>query len=169
MHTTIRTFGTVTDSIVDGPGLRLAIFTQGCPHACPGCHNPQSHDAAGGNETPIADIAEKAAKNPLLSGITLSGGEPLEQAGACLALLDALPKGLSIWIYSGWTYEEIIESGDAERITLIEACDVLVDGRFNQAKKSLELKFCGSSNQRLIDIKKTRAEGRVILWEPPIW
>lgn len=166
---TLRVYGLVNDSIVDGPGLRLAVFTQGCPHRCPGCHNPASHAPDGGQAMPLADILAKVAANPLLSGITLSGGEPLEQAAACLALVKALPPGLTVWLYSGWTWEEILRSGDASRIALVRACDVLVDGRFQEAKRSLDLRFRGSANQRLIDIKKTLAQGGVVLWEPAAW
>lgn len=169
MQTTLRVFGIESDSIVDGPGLRLSVFTQGCPHHCPGCHNPQSHEPSNGCEIAIDDILEKITKNPLISGMTLSGGEPLEQAAACLALVKALPPGLNTWIYSGWTFEEIMQSGDPDRIALVKACDVLVDGRFIESQRSLELRFCGSRNQRLIDIKKTLAQGGVVLWEPPVW
>lgn len=161
--------GFVGDSIVDGPGLRCALFTQGCPHGCPGCHNPQSHDPAGGYDMDIAEIVEKVKKNPLLAGITLTGGEPLLQAEACLALVRLLPPGLNVWLYSGWTYDEIMEKGDAQQSALVQACDVMVDGRFLLAERSLSLRYCGSRNQRLVDIKKTLAEGRVILWEVPVW
>lgn len=170
-YDTLRVSGIVSDSIVDGPGLRLAVFTQGCPHACPGCHNPQSHDPAGGHDMPVADIAATAQKNPLLSGITLTGGEPMEQAAACLALVRALPEQLNVWLYSGWTWDEITQSGDPDRVALLHACDVLVDGRFREHERSLDLRFRGSRNQRLIDVQKTLAqgEGEVVLWEPPVW
>lgn len=164
----MRIFGLQSDSIVDGPGLRLAVFTQGCPHGCPGCHNPQSHDADGGYLISADAIAEAYRANPLLRGVTLTGGEPMEQAGACLSLLGMLP-GANVWLYTGWTWEEIHAGGDAARIALAEACDVLVDGRFVLARRSLELRFCGSDNQRLIDVKKTRRTGGVALWEPPAW
>lgn len=165
----LRVGGVVSDSIVDGPGLRLAVFTQGCPHACPGCHNPQSHDPAGGYDIAIDDIVEKAQKNPLLAGITLSGGEPMEQAEACLALVQALPKGLTVWLYTGWRWEEIHERGDAARIALLNACDVVVDGRFLLAGRSLALRFRGSNNQRLIDVAQTKEAGEIVLWTPPAW
>lgn len=168
-NATLRVYGMVNDSIVDGPGLRLAIFAQGCPHACPGCHNPASHDPAGGQDVSIAEILERVRKNPLLSGITLTGGEPMEQAAACLALVRALPQGLNVWLYSGWTWEELMRSGDASRIALAKACDVLVDGRFVQAERSLSLPFRGSANQRPVDVKTTLAQGRVVQWSPPAW
>lgn len=165
----LRVSGIVTDSIVDGPGLRLAVFTQGCPHGCPGCHNPQSHDPAGGYPIPIADIVARVEKNPLLSGVTITGGEPMEQAGACLSLLEALPAGLSRWLYSGWTWEEIMASGDADRVALAAACHVLVDGRFRLEERSLELRFCGSRNQRLLDVPASLQAGAPVLWTPPEW
>lgn len=165
----LRVFGIENDSIVDGPGLRLAVFAQGCPHRCEGCHNPQSHDPDGGTLMPLEDIAAKARKNPLLAGVTLTGGEPLEQATACLKLLGLLPQGLSVWLYSGWTWEQIHESGDPDRISLTEACDVLVDGRFEIGQRSLSLMYRGSGNQRLIDVRGTLAARRVVLWQPRPW
>lgn len=165
----LRVSGVVSDSIVDGPGLRLAVFTQGCPHHCPGCHNPGSHAPAGGYQVPLADIAAMAEKNPLLTGVTLTGGEPMEQAGACLALLSLLRDALTVWVYTGYTYEELMEGGTPEQIALAQAADVLVDGRFEMAQRSLELRFRGSRNQRLIDMKAARKEGKIVLWEPPVW
>lgn len=169
MYDTVRVSGIVSDSIVDGPGLRLAVFTQGCPHACPGCHNPQSHDPAGGYDEPIEAITTRLQKNPLLSRVTLTGGDPMAQAGACLALINALTPGTNVWLYTGWTWEALENSGDADRIALLHACDVVVDGPFMLAQRSLELRFRGSANQRLIDVKKTLAHGGVVLWEPPAW
>ncbi len=166
---TLQIFGIVAESIVDGPGLRFSVFTQGCPHECPGCHNPQSHDPAAGKPMEIAEIIEKIKANPLLSGITLTGGEPMAQAIACLALIQALPPGLDIWIYTGYTYAEILASGDPNRIALAHRADVLVDGRFILAELSLGLPFRGSRNQRAIDIKKTLAKGEVVQWEPDTW
>ncbi len=166
----LRLFGLVSDSIVDGPGIRLSVFVQGCPHGCAGCHNPGSHDPQGGTETTIGEIITKVKKNPLLSGVTLTGGEPMAQAEGCLALVGALPPGLNVWLYSGYTYEEIIEDGSAGQRALLAACDVLVDGRFVQGDRSLSLPFRGSRNQRVIDIKKTLAGGGgVVLWEAPAW
>jgi len=166
---TLRVFGIVSDSIVDGPGLRLSVFTQGCPHGCPGCHNPESHDPSGGRDAAVADIVLEAKKNPLLSGVTLTGGEPMQQAAACAALVRLLPRHLNVWVFSGYTYEEILQSGDADRLSLLNAADVLVDGRFVLAKRSLSLPFRGSANQRLIDLNETRKTGRVTLWTPPVW
>ena len=166
----IRIAGTVNDSIVDGPGYRYTIFAQGCPHHCPGCHNPQSHDFEGGRVTDTDTILRQVRENPLLDGITLSGGEPFCQPEACRALAEAARDlGLSVWCYTGSPWEKLMQEADPARLALLEAVDVLVDGPFILAQKSLELKFCGSRNQRLIDVKKTRQAGQVTLWQPDSW
>lgn len=160
--------GVTGDSIVDGPGLRLTIFTQGCLHHCPGCHNPQTHDPEGGSWADTEDILAAAAENPLLDGITLSGGDPFMQPVPCLALAEGAHKiGLNVWTYTGYTWEALLEENDAEKLALLKETDVLVDGPFLLAERSLELQFCGSRNQRLIDVKKSLAEGKVVLWEKP--
>lgn len=160
--------GITGDSIVDGPGLRLTIFTQGCLHNCPGCHNPQTHDPSGGSWADTEDILAAAAENPLLDGITLSGGDPFLQPVPCLALAEGAHKiGLNVWTYTGYTWEALLEENDAEKLALLKETDVLVDGPFLLAERSLELRFCGSRNQRLIDVKKSLAEDKVVLWEEP--
>ena len=160
--------GVTGDSIVDGPGLRLTIFTQGCLHHCPGCHNPQTHDPEGGSWADTDDILAAAAENPLLDGITLSGGDPFLQPVPCLALAEGAHKiGLNVWTYTGYTWEALWEENAPEKIALLKETDVLVDGPFLLAERSLELRFCGSRNQRLIDVKKSLAEDKVVLWEEP--
>ena len=160
--------GVTGDSIVDGPGLRLTIFTQGCLHHCPGCHNPQTHDPEGGSWADTEDILAAAAENPLLDGITLSGGDPFLQPVPCLALAEGAHKiGLNVWTYTGYTWEALLEENDAEKLALLKETDVLVDGPFLLAERSLELRFCGSRNQRLINVKKSLAEDKVVLWEEP--
>ena len=160
--------GVTGDSIVDGPGLRLTIFTQGCLHHCPGCHNPQTHDPEGGSWADTEDILAAAAENPLLDGITLTGGDPFLQPVPCLALAEGAHKiGLNVWTYTGYTWEALLEENDAEKLALLKETDVLVDGPFLLAERSLELRFCGSRNQRLIDVKKSLAEDKVVLWEEP--
>ena len=160
--------GVTGDSIVDGPGLRLTIFTQGCLHHCPGCHNPQTHDPEGGSWADTEDILAAAAENPLLDGITLSGGDPFLQPVPCLALAEGAHKiGLNVWTYTGYTWEALLEENDAEKLALLKETDVLEDGPFLLAERSLELRFCGSRNQRLIDVKKSLAEDKVVLWEDP--
>lgn len=160
--------GITGDSIVDGPGLRLTIFTQGCLHNCPGCHNPQTHDPSGGSWADTEDILAAAAENPLLDGITLSGGDPFMQPVPCLALAEGAHKlGLNVWTYTGYTWEALWEENDDEKLALLKETDVLVDGPFLLAERSLELQFCGSRNQRLIDVKKSLAADKVVLWEEP--
>lgn len=160
--------GVTGDSIVDGPGLRLTIFTQGCLHHCPGCHNPQTHDPEGGSWADTEDILAAAAENPLLDGITLSGGDPFLQPVPCLALAEGAHKiGLNVWTYTGYTWEALWEENAPEKIALLKETDVLVDGPFLLAERSLELRFCGSRNQRLINVKKSLAEDKVVLWEEP--
>ena len=166
----IRIAGTVNDSIVDGPGLRFTVFTQGCPHQCPGCHNPETHDPSGGHDAETEEIIREMKKNPLLSGVTLSGGEPFMQSGACLEIARAAHLAfLNVWAYTGFTWERLMEENNAGRLALIREIDVLVDGPFIQAQKSLELDYCGSKNQRLIDVKKTLEQGKIVLWTPPKW
>lgn len=107
---TIRLYGTAPDSIVDGPGLRYAVFVQGCSHGCPGCHNPDSQPCAGGTVRAIADVVAEIAANKLVQGVTISGGEPFEQAAACAALARQVRElGLDVWTYSGYRYEQLEE------------------------------------------------------------
>lgn len=157
--------GIAGDSIVDGPGIRLAIFTQGCPHHCPGCHNPQTHDPAGGYWGDTDDITAAMAENPLLDGITLSGGEPFLQPVSCHALAkEAHRLGLNVWAYTGYTWEDLLAQNDAERMALLHETDVLVDGPFLLAERSLNLRFKGSRNQRTIDVRKSLGAGTIVLW-----
>ena len=172
MPETIRLYGLVTDSIVDGPGFRVSVFTQGCPHHCPGCHNPESHPMEGGTVWTLDDVEKKFTGNPLLSGITLSGGDPFVQAAACAELARrAHAKGLNVWTYTGYTYEQLLKKAESEPdiAELLAQTDVLVDGPFLLAERSLELEFCGSRNQRLIDVPRTRQMGTVTPYTPPKW
>jgi len=158
----IRLAGIVDESIVDGPGFRLAVFTQGCPHHCPGCHNPNTHDFDGGKEERTENIIERMRDNVLLDGITLTGGEPFCQPKACAELArEAHLIGLNVWSYSGYTFEELL-NGKPEWQELLAEIDVLVDGRFLLEKRTLECRFRGSSNQRLIDVPKSLRLGKAI-------
>lgn len=166
----IRIAGMVNDSIVDGPGLRFSVFTQGCPHHCPGCHNPETHDLAGGREENTETLIGLMYKNPLLSGLTLSGGDPFVQSEACAELARAAHRhGLNVWVYTGYTLEQLLASGRKGDLGLLQETDVLVDGPFILAKRSLELDYCGSSNQRLIDMKQFFSQNKIVLWTPPVW
>lgn len=160
----IRLFGTIDDSIVDGPGLRYTIFTQGCFHNCSGCHNPKSHDINGGYLKDIQDILSEITANPLLDGITLSGGEPMLQVKPLIEICkEVKAMGLNIVVYSGFTYEEILK--DAKKKELLQLCDMLIDGKFEQDKKSLALLYRGSANQRLINVQESLKQGKVIEYQ----
>lgn len=161
----LRIAGTVNDSIVDGPGIRYTIFTQGCPHHCPGCHNPQTHDFAGGQDADMEKILKEIFNNPILSGVTFSGGEPFCQAEALVPIAEAIKeKGKHLMIYTGYLLEHLqkMESVGVQR--LLELADVIVDGPFILAEKNLTLSYRGSENQRVIDMVKTRKSGEVVLY-----
>lgn len=162
----MRIANTMSGSIVDGPGLRFTVFTQGCRHNCPGCHNPQTHDFEGGYDVTVDELAEKLFSDPLTEGLTLSGGDPMEQAGECAELAKkAHERGLNVWTYTGYTYEQLLKEGDPARLALLENTDVLVDGPFLLAEKSYEARFRGSRNQRLIDLNAARKNGKLALWQ----
>lgn len=166
----IRIAGAVNDSIVDGPGLRYTVFTQGCPHHCEGCHNPDTHAFDAGRAEDTDQLIAAMAENPLLDGLTLSGGEPFCQPEACALLAEAAKqRGLTVWAYTGYTLEKLEKMDDPHIARLLSSVDVLVDGRFEISQRSLDLYYCGSCNQRLIDLNKTREAGSVVLWQPPQW
>ncbi len=155
MASDIRISGLVEESIVDGPGLRFVVFTQGCPHRCKGCHNPQTHDFDGGYMMNVDEILARFDEDPLLSGITFSGGEPFCQPGPLCELAEAVKaRGKNIFIYSGYTFEQLKEMAarqpEVERLLCL--CDTLVDGPFIEEQKDLDLLFRGSSNQRILDL-----------------
>ena len=158
----MRIFGLQQDSIVDGPGFRFACFVQGCPHGCPGCHNPDSHDPAGGQEMSVEEVARQLLNNPLTDGLTLSGGEPFAQAEDCLALAKiAHGHGLNVWSYSGWTFEYLRDQGTPEQKALLAELDVLVDGPFLLSERTLALPWRGSRNQRVVDVRRSLETGSV--------
>lgn len=162
----LRIAGTVNDSIVDGPGIRFTVFTQGCPHNCKGCHNPQTHDFNGGSETDTDEIISKFLSNPLLDGITLSGGEPMCQAKALVPVAKAAKEhGLNVITYTGYTYEQLMDGANETNgwHELLDYVDFLIDGRFELEQRSLELHFKGSKNQRVIDVKSSLDEGHAVL------
>lgn len=165
---TLRIAGIMRESIVDGPGIRFAVFCQGCPHDCPDCHNPETHDFNGGTEVSIEKILKAIDENPMLKGVTFSGGEPTCQAEGFLTLAKAVKaRGLDITVFSGYTYEQLMQRAEEEPALarLLELTDLLIDGPFVKAKKDLTLQFRGSSNQRLIDMNATREAGQIVLWE----
>lgn len=157
MASEIRISGMIDESIVDGPGLRMTVFVQGCPHHCKGCHNPQTHDFDGGEVKSIMDIFESFKENPLLSGITFSGGEPFCQPRP-LSRLGQLVKGegQNVVTYTGYTYEQLLEMSKTDEGVkdLLEVTDILIDGPYVEEKRDLDLKYRGSSNQRIIILNK---------------
>lgn len=145
-----------TDSIVDGVGLRTVIWTQGCKHNCEGCHNPQTHSFLDGYETTTEHIIQMLSTLKLQKGITFSGGDPFEQAEACSLIAKAAHSlNLDVWAYTGYIFEDIINSNNNDWKHFLNEIDVLVDGPFILSKKTLLLKFRGSENQRLIDVKQS--------------
>lgn len=164
----IRMSGVVGESIVDGPGIRYTVFVQGCPHHCEGCHNPSTHDFSGGYDDDTDEILKKILSDPLLDGVTFSGGEPFCQAKPLAELGRKVHEsGLNVMAYTGFTIEELIKNANAENgyAELLNTVDVLVDGRFVLALKSYECKFRGSTNQRLIDVPQTLKEGHAVIKE----
>lgn len=163
----IRIAGVEPESIVDGPGYRFAVFVQGCPHGCPECHNPETHDFEGGKLVDTSEIIAHLGKNPLVRGLTLSGGEPMLKAEELCEIAEAAKaRGMNVWCYTGYTLEQLDEADDPAQQRLLSLVDVLVDGQYIAAKRSLALHFCGSTNQRLIDLKKTRETGAIVLYDP---
>ena len=166
----IRLAGLEPESIVDGPGYRFTVFVQGCPHNCPGCHNPQTHDFSGGHLADTDDVIAHFGENPLVRGLTLSGGEPMMQPEPLYLIAKAAKeKGMNVWCYTGFTLEELLRENRADRIRLLSAVDVLVDGPFRSHERSLDLLYRGSKNQRLIDMPATLKSGTIRLYAPPEW
>lgn len=163
-NTVIEVSGIQYSSAVDGPGFRDVLFVSYCPHHCPGCHNRQTWERGSGEMRTVDDIYRDLTKSSVCN-ITFSGGEPFEQAAALAELAKRLRKETekNIWIYSGYLLEQIV--ADAEKKALLELCDVLVDGPFVEEKKGLNLRFKGSENQRILDVKKSLAAGKAVLWE----
>lgn len=142
------------DSIVDGTGLRMVVWTQGCRHNCPECHNPETHSFYGGFETSTELILKEFDKNPLLTGITFSGGDPFEQAEACVVLAkEVVKRGKDVWTYTGYTIEEILKLRKPGWMELLYYTDVLVDGPYDKRMRNLQLDFRGSENQKIINVK----------------
>lgn len=154
----LKISGIIPESVVDGPGLRFVVFVQGCPHACPGCHNPHTHDFNAGKTADINTLYDKIKKNPLIKGVTLSGGEPFCQTEGLYKLCEKLKAdGYHLLSYTGFTFDELIRQSETDIYTakLLGILDVLIDGRFILAQKNLLLKFRGSENQRILDCKES--------------
>ena len=152
------------DTTVDGPGLRTTIYCAGCPNHCPGCHNPQSWDIANGHITDVDDILETILADPF-ADVTFSCGDPMFQAEGFNELAKKIKQNSckNIWCYTGYLFEQLMEN-PAQR-ALLEHIDVLVDGRFVESLKSDELRFRGSSNQRVLDILESLRQGKAVTLE----
>lgn len=162
----IRLAGLIHESLSNGEGLRRVLFSQGCMHNCKGCFNPHTHPFEGGEILLIDELAEDIVNNPMLRGVTFSGGDPFEQADKFARIAEKVrEKGKDVWVYTGYTYEYIIEHQNERKgwSELMKQSDVLVDGRFEEDKYCPNLKFRGSSNQRIIDIKKSLIKNEVVV------
>ena len=163
----LRIAGVEPESIVDGPGIRFALFVQGCPHHCEGCHNPQTWDMKGGELVTTDEVFAMIKDDPLLDGVTFSGGEPFCQCGPLIELADRIRREyprFGIMSYTGFTFEELLEKSTPENgyMELLKRLDGLVDGPFILAKKSLDLKFMGSTNQRYLDVQRSLKAGKAV-------
>lgn len=149
------------DSIVDGLGLRIVVWTQGCSHNCFKCHNPQTHDFNKGKYYDIDELVEKIVKYPLKSGVTLSGGDPFFQKEEMLYFVKKLKENkINIWAYTGFVYEDLIK--DSIWLETLQNIDVLVDGPFVFEQHDPLLKFKGSKNQRIIDVVQSLKNNQII-------
>lgn len=156
------------DSIVDGEGIRTVIWTQGCPHNCKGCHNPDTHDFNDGALIDIEEIKQKVFELKNQDGITFSGGDPMCQPKECLEIAKFAKKiGLNIWCYTGYTFEQLLALSKLKPAILefLNNIDVLIDGKFILEERNLDLIFRGSSNQRIIDVKNSLIQNKVCLVE----
>ncbi|TDW14556.1 anaerobic ribonucleoside-triphosphate reductase activating protein [Breznakia blatticola] len=154
------------DSIVDGPGLRVVLWTQGCPHGCPGCHNPETWDAKAGELYDVDALVKAIKANQLQEGLTLSGGEPFDQADALIDIVRQVRnESFNVWAYSGYTYEQLLAT--ESKYDLLKEIDVLVDGKFIQSLCAYTLLYKGSSNQRIIDVQASLKANEIVLWKDP--
>lgn len=177
LEKTVRIAGQVKHSAVDGPGVRYALFLQGCPHGCRACQNPDTHDPMGGTERVLSEVIEEILGTKFLDGITLSGGDPLFQPEASMEIAKAAKEaGLSVWAYTGWTFEQLTGE-DPKGIRppehardVLEYIDVLIDGRYDDDlhvsdDERQKYMWRGSTNQRLIDVRKSLEQGHAVLYE----
>ena len=161
--------GIVSDSIVDGPGIRTTIFCQGCPHHCEGCHNPETWDFSCGTDMDEETLLNIVQRNPLCRGVTFSGGEPFAQASGFARLARLLKeKGYEVASYTGYTFEALLAGSDDQK-ALLQAIDILIDGPFLLAEKSLEVPFRGSKNQRILDVKQSLLQGKAVQTSAKRW
>ena len=161
--------GIVSDSIVDGPGIRTTVFCQGCPHHCEGCHNPETWEFGCGTPMEEERILEIVRSNPLCRGVTFSGGEPFAQAEGFARLAKLLKAHrYEVAAYSGYTFEQLLRGTPAQR-ELLGCIDVLIDGPFLLEQRSLQLPFRGSRNQRILNVPQSLAQGKAVWEASPRW
>lgn len=166
MDKNIRLSGIAYESLVNGPGMRRVFFAQGCKHNCKGCFNPDTHDFNGGENRNMDELIQGVLENPMLRGVTFSGGDPWEQAEKFAYMAEIFKSNnLNVWCYTGYTYEYILEH-QTERQgwnELLNNIDVLVDGRFEEENMQEGLRFRGSYNQRIIDVRESIKQGKVVI------
>lgn len=165
MKKIIRLSGIAYESLVNGPGIRRVFFSQGCKHNCKGCFNPDTHDFNGGEEKDMDELVKDTLSNPMIKGVTFSGGDPFERAEEFSYMAKRFKENnLNIWCYTGYTFEEILENKDKRKgfKELLDNIDVLVDGRFVIEEKANNIKYRGSKNQRIIDVQKSLTENRIV-------
>ncbi len=159
---TIQLAGIARDSIVDGPGLRYTVFVQGCPHRCPGCHNPNTHDFDGGTTYEIDKLIDDINEQKLITGVTFSGGEPFCQAKALCQVWDRVSEGRDLIVYTGYTFEQLLEEEDPDKIALLSRARYLIDGPYIAAQRDLTLTFRGSKNQRIINVLESVRQQKAV-------
>ncbi|WP_297993684.1 anaerobic ribonucleoside-triphosphate reductase activating protein [uncultured Clostridium sp.] len=166
MKKTVRLAGIAYESLVNGPGMRRVFFAQGCKHNCKGCFNPETHNFDGGEIMDMDELIKDVLDNPLLKGVTFSGGDPIEQAHSFSYMANIFKSSnLNIWCYTGYKFEDLIKKMELDKSIkdLLNNIDVLVDGKFEINNKKEGLKFKGSSNQRIIDVKKSLESGEIVV------
>ncbi len=164
----LRVAGIIPESVVDGPGFRYTAFTQGCRHNCKGCHNPQTHDFSGGYDVDTDDLLAEMLEDPLIRGMTFSGGDPFEQPAPLADLArKAHEAGKDVMVYTGYTYEQLLARAQEDPATdaLLRQTDILIDGPFILERRNVELRFRGSDNQRVIDVPQSLSRGEVVTFE----
>lgn len=160
----VRLAGILYESLVNGPGIRRVIFAQGCRHNCKGCFNPHTHSFDSGNLMNMDDIVNDILQNPMLGGVTFSGGDPFEQSEKFAYMAKRIKENkLNIWCFTGYTFEQLQKNKENNPgwDELLKSIDVLVDGKFEEAKKDDHIKFRGSTNQRIIDVQESIKKGSV--------
>ena len=166
----INVAGFDEDAIADGPGLRFVLFVQGCPHRCPGCHNPQTHEFGTGLDMTVDDLYTRIRSNPLQTGITFSGGEPFSQPAALADLAARLKAdGYDVAVYTGFIFEDLLSGGDPEALRFLQSADVLIDGPFVMGLRDRQIRFRGSTNQRILDVRQSLSARKAIAMGNPDW